>query len=120
MMLKFIIYATVLHSYQPFYNNSNQCSTYDFQLINYIDTTNITTLINEKSKNNNNKIQEYQKEPFDELKKKVEYYLNLIGNNRNLIIKNIWIITFVFLSIIGYIYIIKNIDYNTLYEYYNI
>ena len=48
-MFKLLILA-ILPVTSSFYNHSNLCSNYDFELVNYVDTTNITTLIDEKSR----------------------------------------------------------------------
>lgn len=108
-MFKLLILA-ILPVTSSFYNNSNQCSNYDFELVNYVDTTNITTLINEKSRPD---IVEK-----DELKEKVEYYLRLVVDNDKLIIQYIWTSVIIFLFFYGYYICLTSVDLDIMDEMY--
>ena len=109
-MFKLLILA-ILPATTSFYNNSNQCSNYDFELVNYVDyvdTTNITTLMNEK--------QQLDIVEKDELKEKVEYYLYLVVDNDKLIIQYIWTSFMIFLFFYCYYILISSLDLDIVNE----
>ena len=106
-MFKLLILA-ILPATTSFYNNSNQCSNYDFELINYVNTTNTTMLINEK-----HQLDIVEK---DELKAKVEYYLYLVVDNDKLIIQYIWTSFMIFLFFYGYCILISSLDLDIVNE----
>lgn len=108
-MFKLLIIA-ILPATTSFYNNSNQCSNYDFELVNYVDITNITSSINEK--------QQLHIVEKDELKEKVEYYLHLVVDNDKLIIQYIWTSVIIFLFFYGYYICLTSIDLNIVNEFY--
>ena len=108
-MFKLLIIA-ILPATTSFYNNSNQCSNYDFELVNYVDTTNITTLINEK--------QQLDIVEKDALKAKVEYYLYLVVDNDKLIIQYIWTSFMIFLFFYVYYICLNSIDLDIMDEMY--
>ena len=106
-----LILITLLIQTTNSYTNLTQCSNYDFQLINYTDytETNSYTNINELHKNNELQLQEEHP-----IKLFFEYYLRLIVENDKLIIARIWLLFSIFLITYGYIFLIKNIDYDEL------
>ena len=106
-MFKLLILA-ILPATTSFYNNSNQCSNYDFELVNYVNTNNITTFVNEK--------QQLDIVEKDALKAKVEYYLYLVVDNDKLIIQYIWTSFMIFLFFYCYYILISSLDLDIVNE----
>lgn len=101
MFAKFAVFLTLFQLTDCYYNSSNQCSNYDFMLINEKIITNETT-----------------NETKSIIKENIEYYINKITKNEKENIQCIW--AYSFISIMGIIYINfkKQIDPEIINEMY--
>lgn len=101
MFVKLVFFLTLFQLTDCYYNSSNQCSNYDFMLINEKIITNETT-----------------NETKSIIKENIEYYINKITKNEKETIQCIWAYSFIIIMGIIYINFNKPIDPEIINEMY--